>query len=250
MLGLRPLSIEERATGESQVRYENYSIVLRMGEDNQVNRTRIMHIQDSSEHAWAGWDSQKLLDFIAAHAGLEEQPSVPPHPHPHEEEKEAYPQAAGIPASGVGREEMAGSAALSRPGEARSTAAWKGEVAITKMEVRSVDQPNSSRILRKGEAFYVCLGLNMGQVDEPAGTVFNYSAAVFAQELNTRVRQKIAAGQGKLTLADQADIQIQGNPLPAGVYRLEAVVMLTEEGNPTPQSRRTAFLDGGLFQVS
>lgn len=49
---------------------ETFTISLLLDENNQVRRTRVVHVQDGAESAWAGWQEAQLKQFIVQHAGL------------------------------------------------------------------------------------------------------------------------------------------------------------------------------------
>jgi hypothetical protein len=67
-------------------RYATFHVELLLDEENNVRRTRVVHVQSKREEPWAGWDERRLLDFMH-HAAL----------HPTPEETAAQPKPATIP---------------------------------------------------------------------------------------------------------------------------------------------------------
>ncbi len=56
-----PLSMD---TIDSRMRYATFTVELLLDQDNHVRRTRSVHVQSEQEESWAGWDCNRLTDFI------------------------------------------------------------------------------------------------------------------------------------------------------------------------------------------
>ncbi len=61
--------------------YATFTLELLLDEGNNVRRTRVVHVQDGDEDAWANWEDARLIDFVVKHAALQPQPTKPTPSH-------------------------------------------------------------------------------------------------------------------------------------------------------------------------
>jgi len=61
--------------------YATFTVELLLDEDNNVRRTRVVHIQSEDEVPWPGWAERQMVEFIVQHAALR-LPSPKPVPQP------------------------------------------------------------------------------------------------------------------------------------------------------------------------
>ena len=57
--------------------YATFTVELLLDDRNAVRRTRVAHVQGTSKDTWAGWQEERLIRFVAAHAGLQSQREGP-----------------------------------------------------------------------------------------------------------------------------------------------------------------------------
>lgn len=71
--------VGDTADHENRQHYAIFKVELLLDEDNNVRRTRVWHIQkDGQEDAWAGWEGERLVSFVAQCAGMRQpQPTSP-----------------------------------------------------------------------------------------------------------------------------------------------------------------------------
>jgi len=48
----------------NSLHYASYTVELLLDRNNQVRRTRIMHVQTQQETTWAGWNTDRLRGFL------------------------------------------------------------------------------------------------------------------------------------------------------------------------------------------
>lgn len=223
----------DRLTPQSRKHYVNFTVELWLEENNDVRRTRVIHVQDHSEIAWSGWEGQKLIDFIVERARLFQpaQPAIAEQP----QTEPAY----GQPPLETGRE-------FSPPVQA---AALAGELMLKEMKVATMENPHPTHILDSSQPFHIHLELDLSKINAPPGASLGYSAKVFAEDLSKGTHLMVVDDQGEIMLTEEADIEIEGNRLPAGIYRLETVVNLSQLSGAAPRTKLMAFLDGGVFHV-
>lgn len=217
---------------ESRKHYENFKVELTLDEDNTVSRTRVQHVQELIESAWNGWEGQKLINFIEEHAGLL-------GGEPREIRLQPAVFTASEPAStGLIIERLAPPRVFPRD-----------QFVVKKMEVITADNPSPGHILSSDQPFRFHLALDLSQIKASPGTLLGYSAKVFAKDLSRGTHLVVGAYQGELSLDGQAEIDIEGDRLPAGIYRLDTVVTLSPPSGVAPRAQQLAFLEGGVFHV-
>ena len=59
-----------KASHLSRQRYATFTVELLIDGDNSVRRTRVVHVQDGQEMAWADWEETRLLDFMTERAAF------------------------------------------------------------------------------------------------------------------------------------------------------------------------------------
>jgi hypothetical protein len=226
-----------------QKHYSNFTVELWLDKTNQVHRTRVLHVQDRNETAWPGWDGQKLLGFIMTRIGMPDI-SASQTRAAISHEPGQIPEIPGKPIP------------ISLPGEispvTKKLDAFTKSIHLQKVEIMMEDSATPSRILRSGDPLHIRLSLRLPQ-DLPRfsatqNACVEYSAEVFAECLNTGARSMIGNQQGSLLLSEGAGIDLYGQALSTGAYRLEAIVSLSQitKDRSHPQM---AFLDGGVIQV-
>ena len=50
--------------------YATFLVELLLGEESEVRRTRVKHIQEGEQSTWAGWEDGRLVSFFVEHAAL------------------------------------------------------------------------------------------------------------------------------------------------------------------------------------
>lgn len=205
--------------------YVTFTVELWLNEDNNVRRTRVIHVQDGSENAWHGREDQKLIDFIEEHAGL----NLP-----------VQPEIVALPSQRTG----GGNRSPLQPEAKMGT-----EVTIKEINLTTKESPYPTRIVNSFQPFHVHLSLDLSKIDAPPGTSLGYSVDVFARDLSRGIQLVVGSEQGELLLAEETTVKFNGQPLQPGSYRLEAAVKLTQHPGAASRSRLMAFLDGGGFQV-
>lgn len=51
--------------------YENFTIEFLLDEKKIVHHIRVLHVQSGNTNAWAGWETDQLIDFLVLHAGVQ-----------------------------------------------------------------------------------------------------------------------------------------------------------------------------------
>ena len=238
--------------------YENFTIEFLVDETHAVRRTRAVHIQSGDADTWAGWETRQLVDFLARHTGVR----VPVE----RSEKQADPtdldkggQRSKIESQTTKPEirtlspsyaTSAGHAipvkdtslpAMQFPAVARQT----GILCIRKLEVFTPNSDHPVTHLHQEQPYLVRLTLDLTEVNDRGDLPLIYKASVFSRQLGG-TRYPIGEILSTSSFSKSVNLDIKGDRLPSGTYRLEAFAEIRAE-ETTPGL--TASLKGGLLQV-
>jgi hypothetical protein len=217
--------VSEKIIPQRSMHYVTFTVELLLDENNNVRRTKVIHVQEGFENTWPGWEDKKLIDFIEEHAGL----NLP-----------VQPEIVSLPSQNTESDYRSSLQPEAKMGT---------NVTIKEINLTTRESSYPTRILNSFQPFHIHLSLDLSKIDAPAGTTLNYSVDVFAKNLSMGTKLVVGSEQGKLLLAEDASIKIDGQPLRPGPYRLETAVKLTQHPGVVSWPQLMAFLDGGGFQV-
>lgn len=172
---------------EGQQKYATFHVELLIDADNAVRRTKTRHFQTDTEDSWPGWDDQRIIAVIRRKAGLD----APAEPLP--------PERPGPPRS-------------PSPPPIRADGPAPAEEG-THGSFRLADQPTAVRM-----TFQVGPGLDAGEVD--------FTVEVAARSLADGHHQLLGPASGTATIDRPVTLELAGPPLPPGIHRLEATVII------------------------
>lgn len=231
--------------------YENFTIEFLVDDKHAVRRTRVAHIQSGDADTWAGWEARQLVDFLARHTGVriaverpEKQADQTEHnrdvqnrnsePQTTEPESRSFPSPYAIATGHSAPVE-----------ETTSPAPQASKLCIRTMEVLTPGSDRPVNFLRQDQSYLVRLTLDLTEMNEPDDLPLLYKASVFARQLGG-TRHAIGEIVSTLKFSKSVSLDINGDPLPPGTYRLEAFAEIrSDEATPGPIDS----LKGGLLQV-
>jgi hypothetical protein len=225
--------------------YATFAVELLLDEDNSVRRTRTVYIQSKMEDTRAGWDPNRLLDFIIQQAGLET-----PRPDRFnllQTEAPATVEAAKIseiPIQDNFSPLQAEAPTTIEPKKISGIPRLKPARIITGLETKH------GRILGKDEPFEIILPFDLVDVNLPGHTEIEYKLNLNAKVLGVGSRLKLGEAQGTFELSKENEVSLKSQGLKEGVYRIQVDLTL----NPSllePESpvMQIATMDGGLLQI-
>jgi predicted flap endonuclease-1-like 5' DNA nuclease len=185
----RRLAGDAPADSEGHQTYATFHVELLIDADNTVRRTKARHYQTDVEDSWPGWDEQHLIAVIRSKAALDTPASRPPASRPAEPQA---PKASPIRVDGPG------------PAE-------KG----TRGTFRLAGQPTTVRM-----AFQVA------PFDRADAGAVDFVAEVAARSLSDGNHHPVATASGVAPINEAIGLNLGGQPLPPGLYRLEADVTI------------------------
>jgi hypothetical protein len=230
----------EQAELERRQRYATFTVELLLDEDNDVRRTRVVHIQAEDEESWAGWEHARLIDFIVQRGDMrmavpaqELRSTLTVEPEPVEIPSE-LPALVGVQAPAQATRKPAGLSGASR---------------LRQFELVPTDADNAHGLLRHNQPFSARLLIDLTAVAAPAETALSYYAVIHTRKMGGGARTIVGEAQGTLAMADLAVVVVPNLILVPGIYRPEAVIVLTPADAAQVGIGLTAMLEGGLLQV-
>ncbi len=202
--------------------YETFTLELLLGEDQNVRRTRVFHVQDGTQESWAGWDEERLTAFLAGQAGF------------------------ALSEETVFKEE--GPIEVSVEFAEKPKAPTK--LNLADFQVVSIDTRAPAQLLPSDQPFGVVMTLDLSDLPEELLASLSYQAQIYARPLGSQDRSLIASSEAARLVEDLGKIQLEGSGLPEGIYRISAdlTVHLSE---PEANDRVALPLhsEGSLVQV-
>lgn len=264
-------SVRTAPPADERQHYENFTFEFLLDRKNKFRRIQVVHVQSGDVDTWLKWDPERLIDFLARHAGsrLTYSKQVPPAAV-----KGLSPKAV------VGINEMALVSPLSKPEASApfteifdqspkpyapdAPAAPKIEPPHLRSQVASTMQMNQIELLAwktvlentdqpehyltHDQAFDVKLSLDLSHTSLPETSMLNFSAILYAKKLGDGLHQAIAETKKIVPLANTVELRIGHVILPQGLYRLDALLTLMDPNAPSRPCVNTS-VQGGLVQV-
>jgi hypothetical protein len=232
--------------------YQSFVVrVLLHDADGQIANTTVQHVGSGAERRWPGLDMPGLLNFISAYlspgadaplarqidgAGEQAPPEVP---------------APTLLDEQAGQPENEPIARKAGPAVAARVAAGDAAPPLQTSSAVLSDVPltlaRDLRVPRSGEPFTVSISLDLADIKPPAEPRIRFSTVVLARPLSKTAAQVVSRGEG-IVSSDAPLIKLQSAGLPAGTYRLEALVHLIESHGRSRDL--VASVEGGILVVS
>jgi hypothetical protein len=221
----RMLAAQERALADPDAmggrqHYATFTVELLLDEDNAVRRTHALCIQSEKEDTCAGWDPNRLLDFINNQAGLQA---------PHMDEfSPLQPEAP----------------ATVEPAKVSGIPILKPTRIITD------GGTHHGRILGKDEPFEIILPFDLADLNLSDLPKIDFKLNLNAKALKSGALLMLGEAQGTFELSKENEVTLKCPALDEGVYRIKVDLAL----NPSlmeseSQALQITSLDGGLFLI-
>lgn len=223
---------------EPDQHYASFHIELLLDVDGSVRRTKVHHHQSDKDEAWPGWDEGRLIALLSDQIPLLA---------PRQSAEASGPQSSATAATD--QQEAAPSRSEMETGELPvslpSSFLRIENLALTREGQRShryaPDEPTS-----------IGFTLHVTRPNILQAAMFDFTADITASsELGDNQRQPLGAVQGAVRVGEPLPIELAGQPLPRGLYRLEAAVAIypadhTRDSKPLHSRRKT----GAFVQVA
>ena len=259
------------AADAADPRYQSFVVRILLHESNgRIASTTVQHIDSGTERRWPGLDKTALLDFISSYLppgaadplsvrqagrtavpGPREAPTPGSGPaaQPQDEAAARSAQAGAAARAAAGEPALrpVGLAPTSAPGVGAGPAPGPGGGPAPAPGEVSLALVRDLRVPRPDEPFTLSVTLDLTGVEPPTEPRIRYSAMVLARPLTGAATHVVVEGKG-IVSADTPLITLHSTGLPAGTYRLEAVIQLIE---PHGGGRDLlASAEGGILVVT
>lgn len=214
--GQVPVTLAEKPKNNS-LHYASYTVELLLDTENNVRRTRAIHVQSRTESNWAGWDHEKLRAFLVDSGQLKD---VPMSAEP--------PFAEEIPKTSTPRSTKASTTQVTSEPEMRLT----GSARVTETHLQSIEGQPLGILIPSDQPFVVSMELDLSQLKVPKDERLSFDANIYMRSVGNGKNELTGNLEGSLPPSELAVININSEPLAPGDYRLEAVVAMR------PQSQR------------
>ncbi len=221
-------AVDANNVPEKRLHYAVFTVELLLDSANHVHRTRVLHVQSQNESAWAGWHVERLGQVITRHAGV------------------AF---SGQTAGRANEDLMALDDGLGDVGFSQKTV--KGEVVVRGLKVKPAMNVEREDIFRSEQPLHISMMMDLSSLQAPRNQAFLYSVLVYAQRIGSASWRLIGSAEGQVNVGESlVELAVEGQGLPGGVYRLEALVRLTQPGDGRePATNLMAMTESGALQV-
>jgi hypothetical protein len=246
--------VEEAPQNVQSAGLTSFVVELLRNEGGQAKRTKVMHIDTGLEDTWIGWQERRLLDFFVTRAGLcsfateTDVPSAPSIEHTREAERTLHMASATLKDA---RPTPSAETSIEPHPKSIEIATSTGRPAFPESVPTPFQSRAASGVLSSNQPFDVHLALDLTEIDSAKRKPLSYKAAIFAKNLRGRLHQSVGEADGRLEPTDTPIIKVIGNPLPQGLYRLQAVVGLSDPASPSEHQPTSTVQTGEkLLQVA
>jgi hypothetical protein len=128
--------------------------------------------------------------------------------------------------------------------------AFAGTLHLRDMKILTAGSSEPRRLLPHDRPIDVRLTLDLSEITVPGNTPLDYKASIYCKSRSDPSGQIVGETEGTIKAADNVTIDVEGNLLAVGSYRLAATVILALPGTkPTPKPDSMAVIDGGRVRV-
>ncbi len=266
---------KESTAPASRQHYENFTIEFLLGEKNKIRRVQIVSVQSGDIDTLTKWDPERLIDFLAHHAGIHLRYAKSSAQNTLEQ-KPAASSSASTELSSEHIRKLSEDHELVPAIEPASTQSSPPALAVASLAGTTPQKPSSSTVsaspintirllewktllnntdqvvrhLTPDQSFEVDLTLDLASAGLAEISNFSLAAALYAKKLDNGSRQMIAEAQISRHYESVINLIIGNATLPQGLYRLEALLSLSpkDASLSTRPCVNTSFR-GGLVQV-
>lgn len=226
--------------------YATFTLELLLDEDNNVRRTRMVHIQDQEEESWAGWEATRMINLVIKQAGLQ-LPVNEPTPAVVVTNEPVVAAAAPVESDApVDPHEPAIAVEASLAHEDNLAVNLDGVLHLRTLETVPAGTAEPHHILRHNQPFSIQLTLDFTEVTGLNSCPLPSIVSIYAKNMQDGSRHLVNESKDLLTPQDKLTLTLPGTFWSPGTYRLEAMVTLIF---PTGTPGLLAYLEGGLLQV-
>jgi hypothetical protein len=225
---------------EPSQHYASFHIELLLDVDGRVRRTKVHHHQSGEDDAWPGWDEDRLLALLRDHIPL----LAPREPGG---AVDLLPSSASPPTT---EPETAVSSESEPETLDRPISSPSSSLRIENLSLTREGQRSHRWAPREPTSIRFTLHVN-GATTLQAATLDFTAEVTASSQLGDDQHRPLGTTQGVVRVCEPLLVELTGQPLPRGLYRLEATVVIypadhTRDSQPVYSRRKS----GALIQVA
>lgn len=224
---------------EPSQHYASFHIELLLDVDNSVRRTKVHHHQSDKDETWPGWDEDKLLALLRSCIPLIASPQLA---------EAVDPQSSPAPAT-------------TQPGTAANSTSQPETVDLAMSLPSSSLRIENLGLVREGQRSHISVPdeptsieftLRVNRTSTLRAATLDFTADVTARsELGDDQHWPLGRKQESIRIDEPLSVELTGPPLPRGLYRLEATVLIyPADHTPDSEPLQSRQRSGALVQVS
>jgi hypothetical protein len=227
--------------------YASFHIELLLDVDGSVRRTKVHHHQSDKDEAWPGWDECRLIALLRDHVPLLA---------PRQPAEAADPQSSAAPTTDQQETAVPSRSEPAAPSRSEpETVKLPMSLPSSSVRIESLGltrEGQRSHRWAPGEPTPIGFTLHVSRASTQQPATFDFTADVTASsELGDNQRQLLGTTHGAVRVGEPLSVELTGQPLPRGLYRLEATVLIypadhTRDSQALHSRRRS----GALVQVA
>jgi len=230
---VEPQKDTKTMASKEQFHPATFTLELLHDENNNVYSTHVLHVQSRRDYTWLDWSRTELIDFLCQSAGVHLTSDEPTLANAKELEQVPTLITASEPPTSVA---------------VQSTLA--GTLHLRDMKILTAGSSEPCRFLRHDQPFDVRLTLDLSEITVSGNTPLDYKASIYRKNRSDPSGQIVVETEGTIKAADNVTIDVEGNLLVVGSYRLAATVILALPGTkPTSKPDFFAMIEGGRVRV-
>jgi hypothetical protein len=224
---------------EPNQHYVSFHIELLLDVDNSVRRTKVHHHQSDTNETWPGWDEDRLLALLHDHM-----PLVAPRQH-----AEAVDLQSSV-SPGTNQPEAATPSGSEPETVGSPVSLPSSSLHIENLGLAREGQRSHSWVLDEPTSIRFTVLVNRTSTLQTA--TLDFTADITAcSKLGDNQRWPLGTAQGAVRVDEPLSVELTGRPLPRGLYRLEASVLIyPTDRDPESQPLHRRRTSGELVQVS
>jgi len=244
---------------EPDQRYASFHVEFLLDVDDSVRRTKVHHHQSGTDEAWAGWDEDRLLALLRDHiphtdARQPAEPAdVPSSAAPSAAEPEtAVPSETQLDGATAAGDQPDGAVP---PGDQAETIDLPMGLPSSSLRVDYLGLTRGgekSRTWAPGEPTSIGFTLQVSHIGTRDAAALDFTANVTASSvLGDDQRWPLGTVQGAVRAGEPLPVELTGGPLPRGLYRTEATVLIYPTNHaPDSEPLQGRRASGALIQVA
>lgn len=193
--------------------YAVFTIKLLLDAGNLVRRTEITDLRTQKKMVWAGWDLDKLNNFIRQNTNRE-----------------------------MDSEEKSSLATTLEDNELK----FEGELQIRSIDFIDENEEKLNTLLMEKKPMIIRVLLDLSDVALVGSDKLNIKSYLYTKRLGSKTRRLVAHSTNIVAMADKATVQLKVGQIRQGEYRLDVVVVIRPEVESIRKAMELKCLSEGV----